>query len=293
MRQGEGALSNKMVERVGADGASWILPDDYARKCSYIGCARKTSKEETYRLVREGAKAGGQDWGPLVGGVLCETCFECYCARGMLDKPGKLPHAPGRKCDYEGCLKPHGGSPYHLIRSAPLSPAPLLQPERHVHFRVPQSFTRVRATRRARHANPPSGLAQRGRHGGGQELVVDRGERPVPGVLRPLPPQGLVGQAPDVKAASGEIPGGQRRTGGRGREGAGRGGGAGGARWAIACRFALGLALPFVSPCLYLSSPVEAPHSPLSFPLLPTPPPAPSLPCLFLPSPPRLHLLSL
>ena len=52
-----------------------------AKKCTYPGCERP-GQSKKWIQIEEGhpRKAGGQDWTPLVGSVLCYACF-CRCGQ--------------------------------------------------------------------------------------------------------------------------------------------------------------------------------------------------------------------
>lgn len=61
--------------------------DASERRCSYEGCDRP---DESYYFlnIREGKKVGGQEWGSLVGSVMCKACYMRYWDKGTLDRKG-------------------------------------------------------------------------------------------------------------------------------------------------------------------------------------------------------------
>ena len=75
-------------------------------RCTYEGCERPDESRQFIPIV-EGKCAGGQDWSPLLGNVLCRTCFERYKKRGTLVKSrSKPPQTAEGRCTYEGCERP-------------------------------------------------------------------------------------------------------------------------------------------------------------------------------------------
>jgi hypothetical protein len=80
--------------------------DGFERRCTYKYCCRPNESRQFY-LIDEGRKSGGQDWGPLVGNVLCNACYLCYYDRGTLER--KLERNPRfiRRCTYEHCERPY------------------------------------------------------------------------------------------------------------------------------------------------------------------------------------------
>lgn len=84
------------------------------KDCTYAGCENEQEKTVLHPIV-EGMLAGGQHWGPLVGSVLCDECFERYKEFGTL---GQRP-TPGmaKRCTHGGCDKPHLGTKFIVVQS--------------------------------------------------------------------------------------------------------------------------------------------------------------------------------
>jgi len=76
-----------------------------SRHCSYDGCKKPHESSRFYEIDGE-STAGGQDWKPVGGRILCQACYDRYRAKGSLDKgPGNS--APTvKRCSYEGCKRP-------------------------------------------------------------------------------------------------------------------------------------------------------------------------------------------
>jgi len=52
-------------------------------RCTYPQCENPTQSSRFYQ-INGNKQAGGQDWRPLDGWVLCRSCFSCYNTRGTL-----------------------------------------------------------------------------------------------------------------------------------------------------------------------------------------------------------------
>jgi len=81
---------------------------DSARRCTYVGCKNPTESRQFVQI--DGAStAGGRDWSPLAGSVLCNSCRLQYRAKGTLFRT-QHQHKPladvARRCTYAGCPKP-------------------------------------------------------------------------------------------------------------------------------------------------------------------------------------------
>ena len=79
-----------------------------ARRCTYMGCKNPTESRQFVQI--DGAStAGGRDWSPLAGSVLCNSCRLQYRAKGTLERT-QHQHKPladiARRCTYAGCPKP-------------------------------------------------------------------------------------------------------------------------------------------------------------------------------------------
>jgi len=70
------------------------LPES-AKKCSYELCDGSNQGKQFYE-ISENSNAGGKDWKPLKGRVLCHTCY-CRCAR---TRTRKAEHAAGKNSKF-------------------------------------------------------------------------------------------------------------------------------------------------------------------------------------------------
>lgn len=85
--------------------------DSGNRKCTYQDCLKPTQSSNFY-LIDEGSRAGGRDWSPLAGQVLCDACYNQFRKRGSLVRcaaPGELgckaplsPSAGSKRKEAEG-----------------------------------------------------------------------------------------------------------------------------------------------------------------------------------------------
>ena len=76
-----------------------------ARHCSYEDCRKPHVSSRFYEIDGE-STAGGQDWKPVGGRILCQACYDRYRAKGSLEKgPGNAAPAV-KRCSYEGCKRP-------------------------------------------------------------------------------------------------------------------------------------------------------------------------------------------
>lgn len=55
------------------------------RRCTYANC-RKTDEGSHFYEIVKGQTAGGQDWGPLAGSVLCNACYLRFWKWGSLER---------------------------------------------------------------------------------------------------------------------------------------------------------------------------------------------------------------
>ena len=79
--------------------------------------------------IELGKTAGGQDWTPLAGSVLCKACYEQYKTRGTLERQGRpsstpvpgvngnKPLPPPKQSVLVQVRDPFGGPPRHLVHS--------------------------------------------------------------------------------------------------------------------------------------------------------------------------------
>mmetsp|Transcript_32679 Transcript_32679/g.76322 ORF Transcript_32679/g.76322 Transcript_32679/m.76322 type:complete len:257 (+) Transcript_32679:111-881(+) len=85
------------------------------RWCSFEGCARPGSSRKFY-FIDEWTRAGGQDWGPVLGSVLCEACYDRYRSRGTIEWCRNAALGPSeRRCSYDGCSRPEKGGKFYRI----------------------------------------------------------------------------------------------------------------------------------------------------------------------------------
>ena len=61
---------------------------DFERRCSYKFCENPCESSHFYK-ISEGKITGGQNWAPLVGAVLCRSCYVRYERRGSLERPSR------------------------------------------------------------------------------------------------------------------------------------------------------------------------------------------------------------
>ena len=84
------------------------------KDCTYAGCENDQEKTVLHPIV-EGMLAGGQHWGPLVGSVLCDECFERYKEFGTLGQ--RPPNYEAKRCTHEACEKPHLGTKFIVVKA--------------------------------------------------------------------------------------------------------------------------------------------------------------------------------
>jgi len=53
------------------------MGDDFERQCTYPGCQNQ-GVSSNFHLIRTDTDAGGQDWSPVVGMVLCHACYDHF-----------------------------------------------------------------------------------------------------------------------------------------------------------------------------------------------------------------------
>jgi hypothetical protein len=85
-----------------------------ARQCTYKHCDSPTHGSKFFQ-IEEGKSAGGRDWSPLVGEVLCHACYERFLTRGTLERAQNKPLVGSGPCSYSGCdSPPHSGRFYQI-----------------------------------------------------------------------------------------------------------------------------------------------------------------------------------
>ncbi len=55
------------------------------KRCSYAKCLKPTESCK-FHTIKSNFEAGGRDWSPIAGMVLCNTCYAQYRARGTLER---------------------------------------------------------------------------------------------------------------------------------------------------------------------------------------------------------------
>lgn len=82
----KGGSAGKVQRGVPAAGKRIRPPMAGAKdECDYEGCDRP-DKSVLYYHIQKGKEAGGQDWSPLVGKVLCKSCYSRFMGRGTLER---------------------------------------------------------------------------------------------------------------------------------------------------------------------------------------------------------------
>ena len=79
------------------------------KRCSYELCERPDKSCDFYQIQAD-STAGGQDWTPHAGKVLCSSCYQRYRASGNLEK------TRNNRCTYEHCAKPDESSKFYKIQ---------------------------------------------------------------------------------------------------------------------------------------------------------------------------------
>lgn len=105
-RKGTASTALKKAPTTGPSGQSASLPPSArsthkgvgaepteAQRCSHPACEDATRKGRFYR-IDAGTTAGVQDWGGLVGRLLCKACYERFRCRDSLD--ASTARAPSR-----------------------------------------------------------------------------------------------------------------------------------------------------------------------------------------------------
>jgi hypothetical protein len=107
-----------MVVGRGAAREERMIPGRMPKMCSYANCKRPHESSKFYR-INQRCEAGGQDWTPLVGSMLCRSCYVQYSAKGSLERTMKEPlPASAKRCSYEGCKRSHENSRFYQIDGA-------------------------------------------------------------------------------------------------------------------------------------------------------------------------------
>lgn len=75
------------------------------RHCSFDGC-KKPHESSRFYEIDGGSSAGGQDWKPVDGRILCQACYDRYRAKGSLDRGPSNGPPSVKRCSYEGCKRP-------------------------------------------------------------------------------------------------------------------------------------------------------------------------------------------
>lgn len=89
--------------------------DPKRKRCTYEGCDKPDESSHFY-LIEAGKTAGNRDWSPLVGQVLCHTCYCRWKNRGTFDRVLNRPVDPKlRSCSWKGCEKPAESKSYAKI----------------------------------------------------------------------------------------------------------------------------------------------------------------------------------
>jgi hypothetical protein len=107
-------LNNGNLERAHTQHGT-LAPS--ARRCSYAGCKRPDSSSR-FLQVDGSSKAGGHDWSPIAGYVLCNSCYTLYAKKGRLNRI-QTQHGPltdeNKRCKNESCKNPEKSSRFFLI----------------------------------------------------------------------------------------------------------------------------------------------------------------------------------
>lgn len=89
------------------------------KACFYEQCSNPTGSNQFY-TIKEGNKAGGQNWASLVGKTLCQNCYVAYSKNGTLERARKGRHKElqpeERRCAYEHCSNPEESSQFILVK---------------------------------------------------------------------------------------------------------------------------------------------------------------------------------
>lgn len=89
--------------------------DPKRKRCTFDGCDKPEESSHFY-LIEPGKTAGGRDWTPLVGNVLCHTCYCRWKNRGTFDRVLNRPVDPKlRTCSWKDCERPTESKSYAKI----------------------------------------------------------------------------------------------------------------------------------------------------------------------------------
>ena len=85
------------------------------KTCTFSGCDNPRESSCFYH-IEEGKTSGGQDWSPLLGSVLCRSCYRRFRDRGTLERGKNKPlTGSARRCTYDHCDSPtHSSRFYHI-----------------------------------------------------------------------------------------------------------------------------------------------------------------------------------
>jgi hypothetical protein len=76
------------LERSAEEFDAEAYEHEQIRRCWYINCPKPTQNDKYYTITAH-TDAGGQNWGGLIGKVLCHTCYNHYRQTGTLQRrPG-------------------------------------------------------------------------------------------------------------------------------------------------------------------------------------------------------------
>mmetsp|Transcript_56072 Transcript_56072/g.137541 ORF Transcript_56072/g.137541 Transcript_56072/m.137541 type:complete len:470 (-) Transcript_56072:1269-2678(-) len=104
--------------------------------CSYEGCPNPTSSRQYYEVF-PWTRAGGKDWSPLVGQMLCHSCYYQFQRKGSLQRDGRCrrpdqrgggegseqgassqasrPKKTGQRCSYLKCGNPEQSRRFYRV----------------------------------------------------------------------------------------------------------------------------------------------------------------------------------
>eukprot|EP00283_Hemiselmis_rufescens_P009394 CAMPEP_0173428086 /NCGR_PEP_ID=MMETSP1357-20121228/7122_1 /TAXON_ID=77926 /ORGANISM="Hemiselmis rufescens, Strain PCC563" /LENGTH=351 /DNA_ID=CAMNT_0014392041 /DNA_START=114 /DNA_END=1166 /DNA_ORIENTATION=- len=82
---------------------------DAEKKCSYAGCEKPEESRKFIKIDPE-SKAGGHDWAPIGGKVLCQICYNRFIKRGTLERVHQAALKPPPK-SFGGVAKPPSAPP--------------------------------------------------------------------------------------------------------------------------------------------------------------------------------------
>jgi len=86
-----------------------------SRKCTYEHCDFPR-KGRNFFQIEEGMTSGEQDWSPVVGHVLCKTCYNRFLRRGTLERAMNRPlEESAKQCTYEHCDNPTKSHSFYQI----------------------------------------------------------------------------------------------------------------------------------------------------------------------------------